>query len=172
MAKSKGSADANINTTNTFIKGLNKDSDPSFVQEGMWTHARNATNNTAEGDLGTLSNESSNFLCSEAGKTLQGTEKVIVGAIHLFSDKWVIFTAAYQAGNNSKSSDSEIGLFEEDRCRYRTIVQDQCLNLSKLHLVTGAAREAEDCSWQVYWAEGLNPDRYLKYWRSSNLAFR
>ena len=100
MAKKQGGADANINTTNTFIKGLNKDSDPSFVQEGMWTHARNASNNTAEGDLGTLSNESSNYLCAEAGKTLQGQEKVIVGAVHLFSDKWIIFTAAYQAGNN------------------------------------------------------------------------
>jgi hypothetical protein len=43
--------------TNTFIKGLNKDSDASFVQEGMWTHARNAVNNTEEGNLGTLSNE-------------------------------------------------------------------------------------------------------------------
>jgi hypothetical protein len=176
MAKKQGGADANINTTNTFIKGLNKDSDPSFVQEGMWTHARNASNNTAEGDLGTLSNESSNYLCAEAGKTLQGQEKVIVGAVHLFSDKWIIFTAAYQAGNNVKSSDSEIGLFEEDLCRYRTIVQDQCLNFSKLHLITGASREAADCSWQVYWADGLNPDRYLNVgdpqtWPGNNYTY-
>jgi hypothetical protein len=176
MAKKQGGADANINTTNTFIKGLNKDSDPSFVQEGMWTHARNASNNTAEGDLGTLSNESSNYLCAEAGKTLQGQEKVIVGAVHLFSDKWIIFTAAYQAGNNVKSSDSEIGLFEEDLCRYRTIVQDQCLKFSKLHLITGASREAADCSWQVYWADGLNPDRYLNVgdpqtWPGNNYTY-
>ena len=53
MAKKQDTAQ---NQTNTFIKGLNKDSNPSFVTEGMWTHARNAVNNTAEGDLGTLSN--------------------------------------------------------------------------------------------------------------------
>ena len=39
------------NINHSFTKGLNKDSDPSFVQDGMWTHARNAVNNTVEGDL-------------------------------------------------------------------------------------------------------------------------
>ena len=61
MAK-QGFNDASQNKTNTFLKGLNKDSDPSFVNEGMWTHARNASNNTREGDLATLSNETSNIL--------------------------------------------------------------------------------------------------------------
>ena len=50
--------------TNSFTKGLNKDSDPSFVSPGMWTHAINIVNNTREGDVSTLSNESSNFLCA------------------------------------------------------------------------------------------------------------
>ena len=75
----------NQNKTNSFLKGLNKDADPSFVQDGMWTHARNATNNTREGDLGTLSNEDSNYLCATAGATLPDT-KYIVGTIHLYSD--------------------------------------------------------------------------------------
>ena len=78
------------NKTNTFIKGLNKDSDPSFVTEGMWTHARNATNNTVEGDLGAISNETSNYLCATTGATMPAfiTHKYIIGAIQLFSDKW------------------------------------------------------------------------------------
>ena len=173
MAKQAGGSNANLNTTNSFIKGLNKDSDPSFVQEGMWTHARNAVNNTFEGDVGTLSNESSNFLCGVAGETMNGTERHIIGAIHLFSDKWIIYSVAYLPNNTTKSSDSEIGLFEEDKCLYRPIVQDICLNFSKFNLITGASREAEDCSWQVYWADGLNPDRYLnigdpKTWPSSD----
>ena len=52
------------NINHSFTKGLNKDSDPSFVQDGMWTYARNAVNNTVEGDLGAISNETSNFLCA------------------------------------------------------------------------------------------------------------
>ena len=54
MAESNNSGQ---NITRTFTKGLNKDSDPTFVDEGMWTHARNVVNNTEEGNLGTLSNE-------------------------------------------------------------------------------------------------------------------
>jgi len=159
MAK-KNNTDLSKTETNSFIKGLNKDSDSSFIQDGMWTHARNVVNNTIEGNLGTLSGEPANYLCATAGETLPGTRKVIMGAIHLYSDKWIIFTAAYAPGN-STSINSEIGLFEEDICKYRIIVQDPCLNFNEFKLIYGAAREKEDCSWAVYWNDGLNPDRYL-----------
>jgi len=147
--------------TNSFLKGLNKDSDPSFVSEGMWTHAINAVNNSIEGDVGTLSNEASNFLCGTTGSTMPGaaTNRYIIGAIYLFSDKWIIFTAGHSITGQRISS--EIGLFEEDICSYREIVQDSCLNFDKRYLISGASREKEDCSWQVYWADGFNPDRYL-----------
>jgi len=147
--------------TNNFIKGLNKDADPSYVQDGMWTHARNASNNTFEGGQGTLSNESSNYLCFTTGTTMIATavEKRIIGAIQLFSDKWIIYTAGHKSTGEPVMS--EIGLFEEDRCLYRPIVQDACLNFDKRYLISGASRETEDCSWQIYWADGLNPDRFL-----------
>jgi hypothetical protein len=61
MAKSNQDS-AISNNINLFNKGLNKDTDPSFIGEGMWTHARNAVNNTIEGDVGTLSNESIKLL--------------------------------------------------------------------------------------------------------------
>ena len=149
------------NQTKSFVKGLNKDSEPSYVTDGMWTHAVNAVNNTAEGDVGTLSNETSNFLCATAGGTMPAaaTEKYIIGAIQIFSDKWLIFTAGHNSLGQPISS--EIGLFEEDVCRYRPIVQDACLAFDKRFLISGSSREKEDCTWQVYWADGLNPDRYL-----------
>jgi hypothetical protein len=151
--------DTNNNKINSFVKGLNKDYDASFVEEGMWTHARNAVNNTIEGDTSTLSNESSTVLCIESGKLLPGVTRHIIGIIHLYSDKWIIYTVAYDAAD--KVSGSEIGLFDEDLCIYRIIVQDECLNFNKYFLITGAARQKEDCSWGVYWADGNNPDRYL-----------
>ena len=36
--------DTSQNVTDSFIKGLNKDSDPSYVTDGMWTHAVNMVN--------------------------------------------------------------------------------------------------------------------------------
>jgi hypothetical protein len=157
----------NINsvTTETFVKGMNKDSDPTFIQEGMWAHARNAVNNTLEGDLGTLSNEASNELCARVlvnAPVQQPGIKKIIGALHLFADKWVVFSSVNSLNNPTISLYSEIGLFEEDSCSYRVIVeQATCLNFSMYHLITGATRLQEDCSWGVYFADGNNPDRYL-----------
>ena len=151
--------DTNSNKINSFIKGLNKDVYSSFIPEGTWTHARNAVNNTIEGDTATLSNEVSTLLCAESGKTLPGVSKHIIGLIHLFSDNWVIFTVSYNAAFSPIGH--EIGLLTEDLCLYRIIVQDTCLNFNKYNLITGASRLKEDCSWGVYFADGLNPDRYL-----------
>ena len=161
MAKKQGLQDTGKITTNSFIKGLNKDSDPSFVTEGMWTHAVNMVNNSIEGDVGTLSNEISNILCGTTGRTmpLTVTDKYIIGVIYLYSDKWIVFTAGHNA--TGQRITSEIGLFEEDICKYREIVQDSCLNFDKRYLISGSSRQREDCSWQVYWADGFNPDRFL-----------
>jgi hypothetical protein len=56
---------------------------------------------------------------------------------------------------------SEIGLFDDSKCEYTTLVNDPCLNFNKKHLITGAAKENFDCSWQVYWDDGNNPSRTL-----------
>ena len=159
MAKEEASS--GLDKLSTFIKGLNKDSDQGFLGEGMWTHARNAVNNTSEGDVGTISNESANVLCVIAGATITAPYKYVIGTIHLFSDKWLIFTAAHATEININSSMSEIGLFDEESCTYRPIVQDKCLGFSKTNLISGASRQLQACSWQVYWSDGLNPDRYL-----------
>jgi len=178
MAKRKKGGIQNVSkdVTNSFVKGLNKDSEPSYVAQGMWTHAVNATNSTIEGDLGSISNESSNYLCGTAGATMPSiaVEKFIIGGIHLYSDKWVIYTAGHSL--TGKSVSSEIGLFETDSCTYRVIVQDSCLNLDKRYLVSGSSREKEDCTWQVYWADGNNPDRFLnvgdaKTWPDSSYEY-
>jgi hypothetical protein len=160
MAKIQDTTKQNINS---FNKGLNKDSDPSFVGEGMWTHARNAANNTREGDLGSLSNEISNIFCAEAGATLGNatSKRNIIGSIYLYSDKWVVFTVVYNSTGLGAPIGHEVGLYEEDSCRYRIIVQDPCLNFSKYNLISGASREKEDCSWAVYFSDSFNPDRVL-----------
>jgi len=162
--------------TDSFIKGLNKDSDPSYVTEGMWTHAVNMVNNSKTGRVGSISNEIANYLCFNAGLYMPATvtDKYVIGAIYLFSDKWLIFTAGHNSLGQPVSS--EIGLLEEEQCLYRPIVIDSCLNFDKRFLISGSSRVQADCSWQAYWADGVNPDRYLnigdpKTWPSSTYTF-
>ena len=165
MAKKRtqeASNNLNDRQVDSFVKGLSKDTNATYISDGFWTHARNAVNNTVDGDMGTLSNERSNYLCGSVGRDAPAGIKKIIGAIHLYSDKWVIFSSVNDEQFNSNISlYSEIGLFEEDACSYKPIVIDQCLNFSMLHLVTGASKEQADCTWGVYWADGNNPDRYL-----------
>ena len=112
MAKRKGTPNTSVNQTKTLTKGLTRDTDPSFIQDGMWIYARNAVNNTREGDIGTLSNEESNALCDLIGTDITVSNKpIIIGAIPLFEGKWAIYTAIYN-GQGTSVLTSEIGLFE------------------------------------------------------------
>lgn len=132
--------------TRVFLKGMVKDSNASFQAKESWFHARNAINNSVDGDLAVLGNEPANIGCAAAPYT-------IIGAIHLYADQWVIYS--------TDNVNSEIGRFDDSKCEYKKIVNDQCLQFDKKHLVVGAGKENFDCSWQVYWDDGKNPSRTL-----------
>jgi hypothetical protein len=116
------------------------------LPENSWTYARNAINNTRRGDLGKLSNEPSNTLCTYA-------PYVIIGAIHIEEDRWAIFS--------TNNTDSEIGEFNEGTCTYTTIVNDKCLKFNADNLIKGVSRPTFNCSFKLYWDDGLNPTRVL-----------
>ena len=132
--------------TESFNKGLLKDYDDAFYPEGTWSHARNAINNTIGGGVGLIGNEPANIKCTQAPYT-------IIGAINLQGDHWIVFS--------TDDVNSEIGYFQEGVCEYSTIVNDSCLAFSKSKIITGISKQNFDCSWQVYWADGSNPDRTL-----------
>ena len=131
---------------NLFVKGMTKDPNSSFVGKQNWTHARNAINNSAEGDFGVIGNEPANLKCAEIPYT-------VIGGIHLYGDNWIIFS--------TDDTNSEIGQFDDSQCKYTTIVNDPCLSFNRKNLVTGVSKENFDCSWQVYWDDGNNPSRTL-----------
>ena len=135
-----------ITNTNTFIKGMNKDTDASYFSKENWFHARNAVNNSVDGDVGVIGNEPANERCAEI-------PYAIIGGIHLYGDIWCVYST-----NNILS---EIGLFDDSKCEYTLVVNDICLNFKQDNLIVGAAKENFDCSWQVYWDDGLNPSRTL-----------
>jgi hypothetical protein len=132
--------------TNSFIKGMNKDITPSLENDQSWWHARNVVNNSEDGDLGVIGNEPSNLLCGVIPYT-------VIGAIHRYGDEWVVYS--------TDDINSEIGTFDDSECKYTTLVNDPCLNFNRKYLITGAAKENFDCSWEVYWDDGNNPSRSL-----------
>lgn len=132
--------------TNSFTKGMLKDPAETFLGEGVWTHARNAVNNSVEGQVGLLGNEQATKFCQFAPYT-------VIGAIYIIDDEWVIFS--------TNGVDSEIGRFHELNCTYTKIVNARCLAFSTSHLITGAIKYNYDCTWSVYWDDGLNPSRVL-----------
>ena len=67
------------NTTNTFTKGMVKDFNDTFIGEGLWTHARNAVNNSHDGQIGVIGNEPANLFCVQLPYT-------VIGCIHLSED--------------------------------------------------------------------------------------
>ena len=140
----RGFSNTSLQITNNYLGGLIKDTYRSYLDPKFWTHARNAINNSTEGDVGVLGNEPANLECGVVPYT-------IIGAIHLYADEWIIFS--------TDNSSSEIGRFDDSECSYTTLVNDDCLNFNKQNLITGAAKENFDCTWQIYFDDGRNPSR-------------
>ena len=132
--------------TNSFTKGMVKDLNDTFVGEGLWTHARNAVNNSHDGQTGVIGNEPATLSCVTLPYTL-------IGVIHLTEDQWAIFT--------TDDTNSEIGVFDESACTYNKVVNDPCLGFKRSNLITGISRKRFDCKRPIYWVDGLNPDRFM-----------
>jgi hypothetical protein len=144
--KKQGQPSSSSVSTNSFSKGMNKDVAPSLENNQSWWHARNAANNSEDGDLGVIGNEPSNLQCGVIPYT-------IIGAIHRYGDEWIVYS--------TDNINSEIGRFDDSECKYTPIVNDPCLAFNKKYLITGAAKENFDCTWEVYWDDGNNPSRSL-----------
>lgn len=135
-----------VSTTNLFNKGMVKDYNDTFVGEGLWTHARNAVNNSHDGQIGVIGNEPSNLHCV----TLPYD---VIGCIHISDDIWAVFT--------TDDVNSEIGFFDESECTYQKKINSACLNFKRNNLITGTSRRRFDCERTLYFSDGLNPDRYI-----------
>ncbi len=134
---------------NNFLKGMAKDYNDTYVGDGVWTHARNAVNNSHDGQLGVVGNEPATLSCIQ----LPYANASIIGSTHLQEDQWVIFS--------TNDITSEIGIFDESDCSYRTVVNAQCLNFKKSNLITATSRAKYDCGILLYWDDGLNPTRTM-----------
>jgi hypothetical protein len=147
MATKDSSASNNTPAvTNTFNKGMVKDVNETYSGEGVWTHARNAVNNSHDGQLGVLGNEPANLHMVDIPYT-------IIGCIHITDDEWCIFS--------TDDVNSEIGIFDESKSEYKKVVNDPGLNFNRDFLITGASRRKFDCRRPVYFTDANNPDRFM-----------
>jgi len=146
MAESKDSNFQNLNTpkANTYAKGLIKDYNDSYIPEGVWTNAINAVTNSHLGDMYTIGNEPSNLFCTRS--TFE-----VIGIIRKNATQWFVFSTNDVVG--------EIGTFDESDCSYTQHVLSICLNFKRASLITGATQINYDCTYTVFFADGLNPDR-------------
>ena len=133
-------------TQHSLNKGMIKDINDSQVSGEYYTHARNAVTNSHDGQSELIQNEPSNLHCV----TLPYTH---IGSIPTEDNQWVVFS--------TNNTESEIGLFNDSTCTYRTIINQACLGFNVNHPITGVSRRTFDCSVKVYWSDGLNPDRAL-----------
>jgi hypothetical protein len=138
--------DLNSAKINSYTKGLIKDYNDSFVPEGVWTNAINAVTNSHLGDTGTIGNEPSNVYCTKAPYE-------VIGIIRREASTWVIFSTNNFIG--------EIGIFNEFDCSYTKVVSSSCLHFRTSNLITGVVQVNVDCTYTVFFADGLNPDRAL-----------
>lgn len=132
--------------TNSFTVGMNKNNTNFFIKEGMWTHALNLINIAHEGEAFAVNNEQSNELCASAPYD-------IIGFAHIFNGRFVIFS--------TNDTDSEIGIFDQDKCEYTVVVNDPCLNFKKTNLITAVVKKNYDNTYSTYFQDNLNYDRVL-----------
>lgn len=142
-------------TSNQLTAGLNRDLSELALKPGQYTHARNATNVLPNGQTGMgLHTE-----CANLAETV--IPYTLIGRIQLYADIWWLYS--------TNDILSEIGEYNESTGSYITKLNDAAtiaagfpgMGFSTLHLITGDARRNFDCGFNVYWADGFNPDRMV-----------
>lgn len=140
------------NTSNTDTNILSKaamvtDLNSSYIDEKMYSYARNAVKNTRDGDLGTISNEASNEKCFSAPYK-------IIGTIDLPDDQEMIFS--------TDNISSEIGIADLRRCSYTKLLNMDCLNFSDKFPITGKSKKDFQRGIVAYFTDKNNPCRRIE----------
>lgn len=146
MADKEQSPSSSSVETQTFTAGMVKDLTDSFSKKGTWSHARNAANNSHDGELGALGNEPAN-------KLLVLVTYPIINVTYIADEKWVVFS--------TDNINSEIGIFDEARNTYTKTINQECLGFKKYNLLSVEVKKNFDCTYSVYWTDPGNVDRVM-----------
>jgi hypothetical protein len=137
------------NPKQAFI-GMDLNSIPSQVREGMVVYALNAVVEGFSGEQTVYQNEQANEFCAElpSGYRVLGQKNIIEDGIILF---WLI---------NPNTGASEIG--QIINCTYSKLINDICLGFDIDHPILKIVYKKTDCGeTEVYWVDALNRVRYI-----------
>jgi len=132
---------------NNPIEGIQSDLNSSLFPDQSVTYARNMAMQSQEGDIPFYQTENSLLKIVDLPFPCIGDIPLPDGTRCLFL-------------TNNESS--EIGIFDEVKKTYTSKLNALWLNFNKSNLITGASKENQDRSFNIYWSDGRrNPDRIL-----------
>lgn len=136
-----------VDTNATPKAGLVTDLNSSYVGKDVYSHARNATRASKEGDLGTIGNEPSTLSCIKAPYK-------IIGHVDLPDDTVLIFS--------TDNVNSEIGIGNPTDCSYTRVNNLSCLNFNDKFPITGVAKKDFGKGTIVTFTDKNNPVRRIE----------
>lgn len=144
----EGNEEKNIDI-NFISKGLFTDSSKEDQPKGTYSFALNAVDETTEGDIFSISNENSNFLCTDIPENYK-----LIGSVYLNNDDNLLFFI--DISNNN----SIISLLGKD-CTLTDLVISDCLQFKLNYQIEGTFRIKNGCNRIIYFSDHFNPDRYI-----------
>ena len=141
----KNTSDTSINATSK--AALVTDLNATYISKEQYSHARNATRNSREGDLGTIGNEPSNLHCFSAPYK-------IVGTVVLPDEDILILS--------TDGTSSEIGIGNDAVCSYKTLSTLDCWNFNPDFPITGVAKRGFQGGTIVTFTDKFNPVRRIE----------
>ncbi len=115
-----------IGTVVTAKSALVTDLNTSYINEQMYSYARNVVRNSKDGDIGTIGNEPSTIACYSAPYQIVGVVALPDGTDLVMSGDGI---------------NSEIGIGDPKLCTYKTLKNMDCLGFNPGFPITGAAKQ-------------------------------
>lgn len=134
--------------TQQINKGMVKNTNPLFNQDGTYPFALNAMLGSREGDAGTITNEEGNEPCFS---TIEG--HIQIGAVNLNNGNTVIFS--------TDNTTSVISLQDACKCTVKTLIISNCLNFKTYHQIDAKARVIRGCESIIYFTDNYNSYRSI-----------
>lgn len=132
--------------TNSLVKGLQKDTNPSWTNNMVLSHHRNGMFKTINGDLIGSTNEPANLKCITLPYKYNGSVKLKDNRVLIFS---------------TDNLSSEIGIADLSTCSYSKVKSAECLRFNTGYPITGFLRLNNDGEEVIIFTDGYNPDRVL-----------
>lgn len=155
MADNKYQNTSNITTNTTGKSGLVTDLNPSYVGNDIYSYARNLVRASKDGDLGSVSNESSTLECVSAPYK-------VIGQIKLPEDQVMVFS--------TDNITSEIGVADLKSCEYEKLLSLPCLNFNQDFMIHGVAKNDFQRGTVVTFTDKYNPVRRLELKKASTIT--